>query len=316
MKSIGGYFELELKSAGHYHPESTALNTARNAFEYIIKVRKYKMVYIPYFTCEVLLEPINKLKVDYEFYHIDQNFEPVFDYGKITNETGFLYTNYFGLKDKFVLYLASIVSNLIIDNAQSFFSKPIENIDSFYSPRKFLGVGDGAYLFCNKLLKEEFEQDLSYTRMSHLLIRADETPEMGYASFCVNDGSLINQPIKKMSNLTDKILCSIDYEFIKSKRIENFNYLNQFLKEINILNIELYKDQIPLVYPLWTKENNLKRRLLENKIYTATYWPNVKEWCNKDDLEYLLADEIVPLPLDQRYGIQEMEIIKNLVFNG
>ena len=65
MKSIGGYFELELSSSGEYFPKSIALNTGRNAFEYILKVRYYKKVYIPYYTCDVMLEPIKKLKVDY-----------------------------------------------------------------------------------------------------------------------------------------------------------------------------------------------------------------------------------------------------------
>ena len=46
MKSIGGYFELELKNNGRYHPKSIALNTARNAFEYVLKVRTYKKLII------------------------------------------------------------------------------------------------------------------------------------------------------------------------------------------------------------------------------------------------------------------------------
>ncbi len=62
---------------------------------------------------------------------------------------GFLCTNYFGIKDEFITSLSKQVSNLIVDNAQSFFSNPIENIDTFYSPRKFFGVSDGAYLYCD-----------------------------------------------------------------------------------------------------------------------------------------------------------------------
>lgn len=316
MKSIGGYFELELIKSNCYHPKGIELNTARNAFEYVLKARKYKKVYIPYFTCEVLLEPIIKLKVDYEFYHINQSLEPIFDYRKLSSESGFLYTNYFGQKDAFSIYLASKISNLIIDNAQSFFSKPIENIDTFYSPRKFLGVADGAYLFCNKQLYEDFDFDVSNNRMSHLLIRADETAEKGYSFFCDNDRSLNNQPIKRMSKLTSKILHSLDYDLIKRKRIENFNYLHQFLKESNLLNLELNINQIPFVYPLWTKDSTRRKILLHNKIYTATYWPNVKNYCKKNDLEFMFTDEIIPLPIDQRYGIKEMEFIKNLFLNG
>lgn len=39
---IGGYFELELKKGTDYHSKALKLNTGRNAFEYILKVKGYK----------------------------------------------------------------------------------------------------------------------------------------------------------------------------------------------------------------------------------------------------------------------------------
>lgn len=313
MKAIGGYFKLELNSFGEYYPNAISLNTARNAFEYLLKVRHYKKIYIPYYSCDVILEPIKKLKVDYEFYHINQNLEPVFDYNKITSDIGFLYTNYFGLKDNFIKDLVTNVSNLIIDNAQSFFSGPINNVDTFYSPRKFFGVSDGAYLFCNMQLNAALEQDISYNRMSHLLIRADINAEVGYPEFSKNDNSLNNQPIKQMSNLTHKLLNSINYELIKAKRVQNFQYLHRFLKDRNLLKIEKSNAQVPLVYPFWTKDSKLKKRLLEKKIFCATYWPNVLTWCEQDSIEVQLTNELIHLPIDQRYSEVEMNKIIKLI---
>lgn len=312
-KSVGGYFELELRDTGGYHPKAIALNSARNSFEYILKVRQYKKVYLPYYTCEVLLDPIKKLKIDFEFYAINQNLEPVFDYNKIKSEDGFLYTNYFGLRDKFIYDLGTKISNLIIDNAQSFFSEPINNVDTFYSPRKFFGVSDGAYLFCNKQLNQDLEQDISYNRMSHLMMRSDINAELGYSEFSKNDNSLIDQPIKRMSNLTHKILSSIDYELVKTKRIKNFEYLHQFLKDTNLLKIEESNKQVPLVYPFWTKDITVKKKLIENKIYCATYWPNVKGWCKEDSLEVRLTKELIHLPIDQRYDLNDMRNILKYV---
>ena len=72
---IGGYFELELNKSIDYHRNAIALNTARNALEYILIAKKYQKVYIPYFTCDVILEPFQKLNIAYEFYKIDENFE-------------------------------------------------------------------------------------------------------------------------------------------------------------------------------------------------------------------------------------------------
>lgn len=76
MDAIGGYFELELRRGDHYHKDAIRLNTARNCFEYILLARKYRKVYIPYYTCEVMLQPLKRQQVDYEFYSIDWNLEP------------------------------------------------------------------------------------------------------------------------------------------------------------------------------------------------------------------------------------------------
>ena len=317
MEAIGGYFGLELQSGNHYHNGSNCikLNTGRNCLEYLLKVTNYSKIYLPYFTCDVLLEPLVKLNRSYEFYCVDENLEPVFDYNKITAEEGFLYTNYFGLKDRFIYDLGTKVSNLIIDNAQSFFSAPLNGVTTFYSPRKFFGVSDGAYLYCNKEINEVLERDISYNRMSHLLIRKDVSAEAGYSSFVFNDKGLENQPIKRMSVLTESILGTLDYESIAKKRIENYIFLDNALKHCNLLSLQLGKESVPMVYPFWTKNLNLKKRLLENKIYTATYWPNVKEWCEEESLEYRLANEVVYLPIDQRYDMGCIGFMINLINN-
>ena len=97
--AIGGYFELELRKGEHYHKNALRLNTARNCFEYVLCVRKYTKVYIPYYTCEVMLEPLKKCNVAYEFYHINHQLEPDQDFNLQPTEA-FLYTNYYGLKQR------------------------------------------------------------------------------------------------------------------------------------------------------------------------------------------------------------------------
>ena len=310
-EAIGGYFGLELSESKNllFNNDMIALNSARNCLEYILITRKYKLLYIPYFTCSVLLEPLKKLGISYEFYDVDDNLEPIFNYSFIDENKGFLYTNYFGIKDQFITRVANKIPNLIIDNAQSLFSSPLERIDTFYSPRKFLGVADGGFLSINEKLIKDFDRDLSFDRMSHLLKRIDISPEYGYQDFCVNDQSLENQPIKLMSNLTCKIFSGIDQDFVRKRRKENFNFLHDVLEEKNILNINIHDHSIPMIYPFRTKDLTLKKKLISEKIYCATYWPNVFEWAEKDKNSYILAEEIIALPIDQRYSIKEMEEI-------
>ncbi len=313
-KAIGGYFDLEIRSETNgFHPDAISLNTGRNAFEYVLKAREIKKMYLPYFTCEVLLEPLKKLKTPFEFYAINEQLEPIFDFSVLENEDGFLYTNYFGLKDNYIKQLSLLCKQLIVDNAQAFYSKPYHNEPTIYSARKFFGVADGAYLYCNEKLEQDFIKDISHDKMSHLLIRKDISAEFGHTSFVANDKLLENQAIKMMSTLTTAILGSIDYELVAKKRIENYSLLNDVLNESNQLSFKLDIESVPMVYPYWSRDKSLRQRLIENKIYTATYWANVKNWCKDGDLENRLTDEVVYLPVDQRYGEKEMQFIVNII---
>jgi hypothetical protein len=315
MNAIGGYFELELHKKGEYHQEAMRLNTGRNAFEYLLLANSYTKVYMPFFTCDVLLEPLKKHQIAYEFYNIDEQFEPLFDYETVQSNEAFLYTNYFGLKDTFIEILASQFNKLIIDNSQSFYSKAVFGIDTFYSPRKFFGVPDGAYLYSNKKLDESFDKDVSFDRCSHLLKRLDCKAENGYQDFITNDEDLQNQDIKIMSNLTQTILSTIEYTSYAARRRFNFNFLHQSLQESNKLKIDVLNIGVPMVYPYWVEDKSLRRKLVDSKVYTATYWNNVKEWSLAGTLEHRFVDEIIYLPIDQRYNEIDLNKIIKIVLN-
>ena len=313
MKAIGGYFELELRQGGHYHQEAIRLNTARNSFEYVLRSRQYTKVYIPYYTCEVMLEPINKLGIEVEFYHINESLEPLSTPLLKKNEA-FLYTNYFGLKQNCVKRLADVYGErLVVDNAQAFFAEPIRGIDTFYSVRKFFGVPDGAFLYTTKKMDQEIEQDVSYERMSHLLKRVDLGAEAGYMDFRNNDDALCNQPVRRMSKLTEAIFSGIDFEVSKQQRRTNYTFLDNALNASNRIHLALDNEAVPMVYPFWTDDASLRQKLIKNKVFVATYWPNVKEWAKEGMLEYELAEMLIPIPVDQRYGVGEMREIIDIV---
>ena len=65
---------------GFPHSEGTLLNTGRNALEYILRcIGEVKGIYLPYYTCEVVLEPLKKLHIPWVFYHVNSQFEMVED---------------------------------------------------------------------------------------------------------------------------------------------------------------------------------------------------------------------------------------------
>jgi hypothetical protein len=314
MSTLGGYFELELRKGEEYHKNAIRLNTGRNALELILKVKQYKKVFIPYYTCDVILEPFNKLKIDYEFYSIDEKFEPLFNFNKIKGNEGFLYTNYFGLKDSFISTLSLYCKNLIIDNSQAFYSLPKPGIPTFYSCRKFFGVPDGAYLYMVGISETDFPLDYSSQRFNHLLKRIEFGPEAGYNDSIANDNSFIGQPIKLMSRLTQALLCNIDYDKVIKARKQNFLFFQERLRKSNQLKLPDDQDFVPMVFPYLTANGkNLKLKLIREGVFVATYWPNVTKDTKKGEYEYYLAEQNVCLPIDQRYDIKEMNnIIKIL----
>lgn len=313
MQPIGGYFSLELPYGEEYHKDAIRLNSGRNCLEYILRARGYKKVYLPYYTCGVVLEPFEKLGIPYEFYHIDINFE-IRDWLTLKADEALLYVNYYSLKQRYVEHLVEkIGERLIVDNTQAFYAKPIAGIDTFYTCRKFFGVPDGAYLYTDKLLEEEFEQDLSFERMASLTKRIDLGAEAGYGNFREVTKSFVGQPIKRMSNLTQRLMQGINYKKIAQQRRANYIQLNNALGRSNTLSLPLEEDAVPMVYPYLASVKGLREKLIENKVFVARYWPNVLEWTTIDDTEYLIAYQMQPMPIDQRYGKEDMNRIIGII---
>lgn len=313
-QEIGGYFELETSQRKPFYNNLIGINTGRNGLEYLLRANGYKRLFIPFYTCDVILEPLFKLGIEYEFYYINQDLEPT-TLPNLKENEGFLYTNYFGLKNSFVKKLAYLLKNLIIDSSQAFFERPLENVDSFYSVRKFFGVPDGGYVHEKSPHDLKIGQtDKSFNRMRHLLIRTDKNARAGYEIFKKNDSILSNQPIKKMSRLTNSLLHNIDYDNVSQTRINNFNYLHKHLRKINLLTcLDKCESNGPMIYPFLSNGNDLRNRLIAEKIYVATYWPNVGEWVEKDTTEHLLYSNLIALPIDQRYNVNDMDRILNVI---
>ena len=316
MNNIGGYFELEIKKRKKYfHSNSIKLNLARNALLYLLEANDYKKIFIPFFTCDAVLEPIKACKIDFERYYVNSSLEPIFEFSKLSSSDVFIYNNYFGLKDEYILGILPKLSNIIVDNSQAFYSKSYEFFDSFYSPRKFFGVSDGAYLYSKILLNKELENDHSYSRMSHLLMRSDNKIEDGYIDFIQIEKSLSALPLRKMSKLTETILSSIDYEFSKKRRIQNFNELHKQIGKLNKFKFSISKTSVPYSYPFLSNKAGLREELIKKKIFTPLLWKNVLQLCSKDTIEYEMTEKLVHIPIDHRYSSNQIiNIIKPLIY--
>lgn len=307
MKEIGGFFELEntCPHSEEYHKSGIHLNLGRNALVYLVKAKKIRKIYLPFYLCDSVENAIKNLGVIIEKYHVNSSFQPIFE--KELQKDEYLYiVNYFGFfSNDEILTLKNKYSNIIIDNTHAYFQKPNKNTDTLYTCRKFFGVPDGAYLYTSSTSKLKLEDDCSSDRFVHLLGRKNETASKYYSEYVKAEGKLNSLKLKSMSKETKTLLSSIDYDSIISKRNINFDFLDKNLKELNLLKVK--KINGAFCYPLLIKHGYILRKKLQEKaIYIPTLWPNLN---NLNEFEEICVKNLLPLPCDQRYSISDMEII-------
>jgi len=242
------------------------LNSARNCLKYILRAYKIPKIHLPYYICPVVRQAIREENVKMEFYHIDKFFMPKKNFAE---DEYILYPNYFGLCDEQSENLSKKNKNLILDNAHAFFA-PKKGLASFSSPRKFFNVNDGGILEINTKISENFAQD------------EDRTIEIkDFESFCKNEFSIDDNPIKLMSEKTKNSLKNINFDEKISRNRKIFSKIDQKLKKTNILNLHLLKNSTPMCYPFLTEdieeEEKIAKMLEKEGIYLIKYGSNLPE---------------------------------------
>lgn len=317
MKEYGGYIELETFQGNMLHENAIALNCGRGALEYICESKKIRKLYLPYFLCSSVPNLCRKIGIEYGYYHINEKFEPIFN--QHLGEDEWLYiVNFYGqLDNDYLITWKQKYDRVIVDNAQSYFQMPVEGMDTLYTCRKYFGVADGAFLYTDTKLNRELPKDESFGRMHFLLGRFERSANEFYSEYVANNKLFATEPIKRISRLTENFLRGIDYASIAKRRQDNFDYLDVQLCDMNELKLKSVYGAF--MYPLLIQNGSaVRKELQKDKIYIPTLWPNVLEECPEDSLEYHYAADILPIPVDQRYGIEDMkylvEVIKRVSF--
>lgn len=302
MQEIGGYFELETNHFEEYHKDALKLNSGSACLKLIIRTYHIKKLHVPDYTCPVVWKSVQDENCECVFYKVGLDFLPQQDFRK---DDYILYNNYFGINGRNVRFMEKQYRNLIVDNAQAFYEVG-HSLAAFNSARKFFGVPDGGYLYSRDQVKMPDVFSVSWNKCTALLKRCELPASEGYGDFKETEHMIAEEPIARMSKLTKRLLCNIDYEIVKKKRIENYQYLHAQLGKYNQIKADLNEDDVPLVYPFLVDKHGLREKMIANKIYVATYWPGVSP--NK------LID-IIPLPIDQRYSEADMNDISAVIHN-
>ena len=301
---IGGYLELEKNRLPLLHESALALNCGRNALRYLLEQRQISALLLPSFLCDTVKDVCRDIAC--RFYAVGVDFLPripdpreeewvyvVNYYGQLTPET------LSGLRQRF--------PRLIVDNAQAYFEPPLPGTDTLYTCRKFFGVPDGAFLYTDAPSRP-LEKCESYPYMRHILGRFERSGREFFADSTENNDRFASESVMAMSRLTDNLLRGIDYAYAERQRRENFLTLASLLSDRNLLSVREVPG--PFAYPLMLENGmHLKKRLAEENIFIPTLWPELSDTLPAESTERRLAENILPLPVDQRYTDEDMRFM-------
>jgi len=320
---IGGFLELELfQSRGpSYHAGALALQNARACVSHIISQTHMQRVWLPYYTCNALLEPFEEAGVPYQFYPLSPELELGLTGVPSQLEAGeyIVYINYFGLKNSYVHALVARYGNrLLVDNTQAFFSHGYTSGWAFNSARKSFGVPDGGYLYgpATELgMADSYPINTDYNA-TYLLDRLRGAQQQAYTGFVAYEQTLDSMPLR-ISEFSAALLSQVDYADVMERRRANFQYYHAQLGAVNTLPINmaldaLPPDTVPFCYPLLLTGGELldRQALFSQNVFVPTLWPDVLTrqpvgfaW------ERQLTQALLPLPVDHRYSREEIDFV-------
>ena len=309
MKGIGGYFELELHNREHhYHDTPYKMKNGRAALHSKLAFIKPLLVYVPYYTCDSMLEPFAVANVAYRFYEISEKFEPE-ELPELKAGEYFLHVNYFGVKEAITANLsAKYEDKLIIDATQAFFMNGNGVSWLFNSCR------DGAYLY----VPTGIEMSVTATKnekylTEHLLKRFNGFTQEGYSFFQKNE-EMMDCDIVGMSTFSKQLLSGVDYDNVAERRRLNYCILRDAFKGINIFEESCSDQDVPMCYPLLLDKKVDRRKLAEQNIFVPVFWNEVLgRLPDGFDTEKRITEYLLPLPVDHRYTPDDMyHVIKTL----
>ncbi len=317
---MGSFIELQFPKGYEFYKEEkniARLNTGRAAIWHAFRVLDCDCIWLPYYQCDTVRDFLKRKNVSIKYYHIDRHYNPI-DLIPQKREAVLL-VNYYGImSSRRMADLANGFENVIIDNSQAFFSKPINKCMNVYSCRKFVGVPDGAYVIGENAEKytDEYAQCCSSDTSLFMLQRIEYGCEgKAYKSRQLNEHRIDTEDCLQMSKLTRTILDGTNYEYIIRKRKENFDTARELFDDVNLLNVSEYYDNetVPMVYPLLVEDDGLLERLQEAKHFQGHWWSYLCDELPQDTAEYWISRYMIPITIDQRYCDGDICSVKEML---
>lgn len=314
------------------------LSTCRSAISFVLKNIEErnpttKRVCIPTFTCHTVIEPF--LKTGYKIIPLPVEKSLTISPSAIeeiieaTNPGIVLLHPYFGfdtlkglhetvnqLREKGIIVIEDVTQCL-------YSSFPRFHADYFVgSIRKWCGVPDGSFAVCtdgqfsskptihdNILEQQKIEASLLKYQY---IEQGTGDKDLFLRKYREAEHSIVNQSlIYNISPFSLSIQANINKERLVNIRRRNYSHLlNHLHWTCNLLPIfqSILDDEVPLYFPVYFhKRSELQMNLSQNNIYAPIVWPKSKDMTSSY-ADYIY-DNIICIPIDQRYDLKDMEVI-------
>lgn len=309
--------------------DGTILISGRSALIYLLKhldIDKNKLIYVPAFICESVIDSLNSNGYKIKLYDVSLN---NFIRNKFQKNSVVIIIHYYGVKNQLVEEIKNLNVTLIEDYTHFFLNTNIKNISNkniFMSLRKFSGLPFGGWL--NKKIKTDNKlsdkiklvEDKIYKNIDKKQNYFNDKyfysykEEYNYIKLSKYNEQILKKNYNKALIFKNSLQKNLDYDwnFIKKKRRENWKYLHKKLKnKFTIFPKKLNNNICPTYFIIFTKNREIIRNDLINKrIFIPNPWKRLKKY------NYLklknsekLFDTFLPIPIDQRLTKFHMDII-------
>lgn len=298
-----------------------------------------KVALLPPFTCHTVFEPF--MDFGYEIHTLPFNqdlsisAEDILHYQENYSAGVVLVHRYYGFdtlpdfnKAVNVLQRKGVV--VIEDCTQCLYSNfPVSDADYVVaSIRKWCGVPDGGFAICKEghFLKKPTQSDKAMVEAKRIaselkyqfLFEGKGDKPSFKAKYREGEELLDNQTdFYAIGELSAAIQAELDVELLKKKRRGNFKVLMdgfQNKKGIKVVFNILPTDVVPLYFPILVDDRETMQDLLaDNDIYAPVVWPKADNCPAIDQVAETIYDKILCIPIDQRYDVDDMQRIVNVI---
>ena len=318
------------------------MSTGRSATRMVLKTilerqpTLKKVALIPAFTCHTVIEPFIELGFEVHTLPMSLNLETsTSDFTRALTESGatvLLVHRFYGFDTlpgfNQVIQKQGVI--VIEDCTQCLYSTFEKSEADYYvgSIRKWCGVPDGGFAVCREgqfndkpkcsdMALENAKREACEMKYAYMFNGVDCKPaskQRYREAEHILDTQSSFHAIGKLSAL---IQTNLDRNRLRNKRRENYSILANGLRnhsDIRLVFKELPEDVIPLYLPVFVRNRDIVQSLLaDNAVYAPVVWPKAECCPVVDDNAEELYSHLLCLPIDQRYELDDMQRIVNVI---